>query len=273
MQHDEPRRVDEEARGEADDRHDVLRLAEQLPDQRHAAGRLPARALEPVLQLAVLEVLEIERGRMLHQPQARRVAEALGQQRIEQRHGSPEHVGERPPAPNSSASSHRMRSSQPFANHSPKVVRRVRRLREQHHLVDDELARRRAWRRAAARARSAAPIARASSTGWSARRAAGTAARCASRQNARGANAARNGRRGRPRSPWACARPSNSCGACRYCAAGACAGSKGGPGRRKMADLVRCARSFPPRTMSNVFRTFTRAKTCRSRPSTRQPAR
>ena len=79
-QHDEPRRIDDEAGGEADDRHDVLRLREELAHQRHATGRLPPCALESILQLAVLEVLEIEGGRMLHQAQARRVGELLGQQ-------------------------------------------------------------------------------------------------------------------------------------------------------------------------------------------------
>jgi hypothetical protein len=62
-QRDQPRRVDDEPGGEADDRHDVLRLREQLADQARAPARLAARALEPVLHLAVLEVLEVERRR------------------------------------------------------------------------------------------------------------------------------------------------------------------------------------------------------------------
>ena len=92
-QHDQPRRVDDEAGGEADDGDDVLRLAEELADQARAPGRLPPRALEPVLQLAVLEILEVERRGVLHQPQAGLVAEPLRQQGVEQRHDAAEHVG------------------------------------------------------------------------------------------------------------------------------------------------------------------------------------
>ena len=89
QQHDEPRRVDQQAGGEARDGHHVLRLVEELAHQRHAPAGLAARALELVLQLAVLEILEVERGRMLHQPQARRVADPLREQRVDQRHDAP----------------------------------------------------------------------------------------------------------------------------------------------------------------------------------------
>ena len=94
QQHDQPRRVEHQRRGEAQDGDDVLRLAEHLAHQRAAADRLPARALQPVLQLAVLEVLEVERRRVLHQAQAGGVGELLRQQRVEQRHRAPEHVGQ-----------------------------------------------------------------------------------------------------------------------------------------------------------------------------------
>ena len=139
-QHDQPRRVDDEAGGEARDRHDVLRLREELPHQRHAARRLPARALEPVLQLAVLEVLEVERRGVLHQAQAGRVAELLGQQRIEQRHRAPS-TSDSTARPNSSASSHadaieqtRVRATRARSSGA------LRHLREHDHLVDDQLA-------------------------------------------------------------------------------------------------------------------------------------
>ena len=83
QQHDQPRRVDDEAGREARDRHDVLGLAEQLAHQRHAPAGLAARALELVLELAVLEVLEVERRGMLHQPDAGGVGDALGEQGVE----------------------------------------------------------------------------------------------------------------------------------------------------------------------------------------------
>ena len=65
----------------------VLRLRQELPDERHASRRLPARALEPILQFAVLEVLEIEGRRVLHH------AEIGSVQRFPERFG-PAVVGE-----------------------------------------------------------------------------------------------------------------------------------------------------------------------------------
>ena len=117
----------------------VLRLAEELADEARAPRRLPPGALQPVLQLAVLEVLEVERRRVLHQPQARLVAESLGEQRIEQRDEAAEHVGgdrqpelqrDQPPEAVELAARHPL----------PKRVVRRRMPGEQHDLVDDELA-------------------------------------------------------------------------------------------------------------------------------------
>ncbi len=79
-QHDEPRRVDEQARGEAGDGDQVLRLAEKLAHEPGAAGRLRARPLEPILELAILEILEVEARRVLHQPHAGRGAQFFGKQ-------------------------------------------------------------------------------------------------------------------------------------------------------------------------------------------------
>ena len=78
-QHEEPRRVHEEPRPEAHDRDHVLRLVEELAHEPRAPRGLVARALEPVLQLAILEVLQVECRRVLHQPKARRDAEALAE--------------------------------------------------------------------------------------------------------------------------------------------------------------------------------------------------
>ena len=139
QQHDEPGRVHDQPRGEADDRHGVLRLAEQLAHQRRAPGRLAPRALEAVLQVGVLEVLEVQRRRMLHQAQARLVAEFLRQQRIDQRHGAPHQVGadrqcefegDQAGEPRQRTVEHEMPADAGGA------VRRD----QAHHLVDDELA-------------------------------------------------------------------------------------------------------------------------------------
>jgi len=48
---------------------------------------------QPVLQLAILEILEVERGGVLHEPKTGFVAEPLRQQSVEQRHGAAKYVG------------------------------------------------------------------------------------------------------------------------------------------------------------------------------------
>ena len=136
---DEPRRVHDQPRGEARDGDHVLRLAEELPDQARASGRLPPGAFQPVLQLAVLEILEVERGGVLHEPKAGLVAELLRQQRVEQGHGAAQHVGEdRKPEFQREQPSDAV--EQAARDPLPQVVGGGRRLDEQHDLVDDELA-------------------------------------------------------------------------------------------------------------------------------------
>ena len=109
--------------------------------RRHAAHGLPARALEPVLQLAVLEVLEVERRGVLHQPHAGRVGEALRQQRVEQRDDAAEHVGQhrqrrtRARAATSQWSSSAAAPPAPQRRPAPPA-----RCASAHHLVDDQLA-------------------------------------------------------------------------------------------------------------------------------------
>ena len=139
QQHDQPRRVHDQPCGETGDGDDVLRLCEELAHQRHAPGGLPARALQAILEFAVLEILQVERRRVLHEAQARGVGELLGEQRIEVRYRPSQHVRQ-----------HREREfekDQPTdAIQEPQrvplapVVRRVRGLREQNDLVDDQLA-------------------------------------------------------------------------------------------------------------------------------------
>ena len=77
---------------------DVLHLAEQLAHQVHAPHRLAARAIELVLQVGVLEILEVERRGVLHQPDAGRVGEQFRQQSVGIADHAPEQVGERSPA-------------------------------------------------------------------------------------------------------------------------------------------------------------------------------
>ncbi len=63
-----------EANREADDGDDVLRLAEDLADQDRPPLRSDGGAVEPVLEIGGLEILEaLELGGVLHQPNAGRV--------------------------------------------------------------------------------------------------------------------------------------------------------------------------------------------------------
>ena len=138
-QGDQPRRVGHEPDRECRDRDDVLRLAEDLAEQRRAAGRLPAGALEPVLQLAVLEVLEVQGRGVLHQADARDVREPLGEQRIEQRHEAAEQVGQHGQA-ELEGDEPGERVEQPALEPCPEALVRVPGAGEPEDLVDDQLA-------------------------------------------------------------------------------------------------------------------------------------
>ena len=71
----------------------VLALAEDLREQRVAAGRLAARPLQPVLVLAGFEMPEVEPGGMLHQLDADRVGMEFGQDAVDQRDAARQQVG------------------------------------------------------------------------------------------------------------------------------------------------------------------------------------
>ena len=93
QQHDQPWRVDQQAGGEADHGDRILHLAEQLAHQVHAAHRLATRAIELVLQVGILEVLQVQRRRMLHQAHAGGVGEQFRQQRVAVADQAAEQVG------------------------------------------------------------------------------------------------------------------------------------------------------------------------------------
>src|SRR6202163_2544559 len=117
----------------------VLRLAEELPDQARASGRLPPRTFQPVLQLPVLEVLEVERGGVLHEPKAGLVAEALRQQRVEKGHGAAKYVGQ-----NRKSEFQRKQPTnaveQSARDPLPQIFGSRRSLGKQHNFIDDQLA-------------------------------------------------------------------------------------------------------------------------------------
>jgi hypothetical protein len=70
QQYDQPGRQDDEAGGKAHDGHDILRLPEYLPHQRHPSAGLAPRPLKLVLEFGILEVFQVELCRVLHQADA-----------------------------------------------------------------------------------------------------------------------------------------------------------------------------------------------------------
>jgi hypothetical protein len=138
-QGDEPGRVHDEPRGEGGDGDDVLRLPEELAHERHPPRRLAAGALQPVLRLGVLEVLEVECGGVLHELHARHVREALAEQRVDERDDAPEDVGEHGER-ELDGEQQEQPVEQPTLPPPGERRRRAGRARAGHHLVDDQLA-------------------------------------------------------------------------------------------------------------------------------------
>ena len=138
-QGDQPRGIGRKPDGKRDDRHDILSLCEQLAHQRHATGRLTAGSIEPILQLAVLEVLEIERGCVLHETHARDVGKLLAEQGIEQRNEAPEQIKENRERKLGSQEP-QQRIESPTRHPCGKSVGGARRRCDRDHLIDDQLA-------------------------------------------------------------------------------------------------------------------------------------
>ena len=69
-QQEQPRAVGDERRASVTSVSASLRHREQLREQRRCAGRLPPRALEVIVELGILELREIERRGVLHEPHA-----------------------------------------------------------------------------------------------------------------------------------------------------------------------------------------------------------
>ncbi len=80
QQRDQPRRVHQQADGEAGHGDGVLQLPEQLAHQVHPPHALPPCAVQAVLQFGVLEVLQVQQRGMLHQAHAGGVVEQLREQ-------------------------------------------------------------------------------------------------------------------------------------------------------------------------------------------------
>ena len=138
QQADEPGRVDGQPGRETEDGHHVLRLAEELAQKRDPPAGLAACAIEPVLQLAVLEVLEVEGRRVLHEAHAGGDVVLLREQRLRQGDHAPQHVRQ-----DGQAELQDQEHGQPVEHSARQPIAQPRRpvgsLRQQQHLVDDQL--------------------------------------------------------------------------------------------------------------------------------------
>ena len=139
QQDDQPGREDQETSGEARDGHDVLRLPQQLRHQREAAAGLPARPLELVLKLRILEIFQIEGGGVFHQTDARGVGHALRQEAVDELDDAAQDVGQ-----DSQRELGQDQHAQPVEQAARQPVLESRRpprhLHQMHHVVDDQLA-------------------------------------------------------------------------------------------------------------------------------------
>jgi hypothetical protein len=83
-QDDEPRRIGEQADSELKDGEHILCLPEDLGQESSSPGDLTASPLQSVLLITSLELLKIERRRMLHETHTGEVAVALGEEAVDE---------------------------------------------------------------------------------------------------------------------------------------------------------------------------------------------
>ena len=127
QQQQEPR-VEGEQRGhERGEGERALAHAEQERDEGEPTDGLSPGPLQVVVELRVLEVLQVERGGVLHQPHAHAVAEKVAEQRLHERRRPLHEVEDERQG---QLESHQPRQPTPV---------RVRRTEVRHHRIDDEL--------------------------------------------------------------------------------------------------------------------------------------
>ena len=68
QQDDQPGVEDHQPAGKGDNCQHILDLAHKLAEQRHPPAGLAAGAVQLVLEFGILEIFQIQRGRMFHQP-------------------------------------------------------------------------------------------------------------------------------------------------------------------------------------------------------------
>ena len=84
QQHQQPGDVHRQRGGERDQGDQILQRRQQHGEQPDPSHRLPPGPLQLVVDLGVLELLQVERRRVLHQLDAGPVGEQVAQQALEQ---------------------------------------------------------------------------------------------------------------------------------------------------------------------------------------------
>src|ERR1044072_4807145 len=84
-QNQQPRVVRDQRAGECQQSQCVLRHRQQETEQRDASNGLTPCALEVIVKVRILELREIELGRVLHQLDAHFVGEQISKQALDQR--------------------------------------------------------------------------------------------------------------------------------------------------------------------------------------------
>ena len=139
QQHDEPGGVNNERGSKAHHSHNVLRLTEQLRHQRHPPAGLAAGALELILEIGVLKILQVESRSVLHQTDTRGVGHPLGKQTVDERDDAPENVGQnghRKFGQEQNAQPVQQTAAQPLLE----CLGLIRCLHQQHNVIDNQLA-------------------------------------------------------------------------------------------------------------------------------------
>ncbi|KXK53742.1 MAG: hypothetical protein UZ07_CHB004002725 [Chlorobi bacterium OLB7] len=85
QQQQKQRVVADDCRAKRNQRDGVLPHGKNLPNKADAPNGLAACALHPVVEFGVLEVIKVQRGGVLHQPNAGVVAEQIPQKAFHQR--------------------------------------------------------------------------------------------------------------------------------------------------------------------------------------------
>ncbi len=131
-QHQQPGHVGREGGAERDQRDRVLDRGQQQSKQPDAPDRLPPRALELIVEIGILELLEVEGGRVAHELHAGAVGEEIAEQALEQRRNPRE------------ALAHQCDDELDHEQlHQPLPIDGTTRTRHAHrmdHLIDDQLA-------------------------------------------------------------------------------------------------------------------------------------